>query len=289
MKRSSNESLRVELQGPDGDWSRVGTLFNSSDVNWFTFEDSYWSDPDRHVLGQVFEEKGRAGTYRKTNVSLPGWFSHLLPEGFLRTQVAGKLGIPEVREFPMLRGLGATDLPGAVRVLPDRRVESAEPGEWEDRLQDSDSMPPELKFSLAGVQMKYSVLGTGAGLTVPARDAAGDYILKLPDLRPGFARVPESEHAVMELGRAVGLNVVSSDLVSISDVDGLPAELDGTDTALLIPRFDRSGPSRRIHVEHFGQIMDISSGRPREKYEKSNFEGIGRIASALAVSKRDSK
>lgn len=277
------DSLLVELQGPDGTWLQVGTLFNKADVNWFEFDDAYWGTVNRPVLGQIFEERGRSSGFKKTKVSIPRWFSHLLPEGHLRTQVAEKLGIPEVREFPMLRGLGASDLPGAVRVVESVQHDSDEPHSWEMESNFLTSeMPPELKFSLAGVQMKYSVLETGAGMTVPAKGLAGDFILKLPDLRPGFRGVPESEHAIMELGRAVGLDMVSSRLISLGEVDGLPPELDGLTRGLLIPRFDRIGAARRIHAEHFGQILDISSGRPRDKYERANIEGLGRVAGALA-------
>lgn len=279
------ETLRVELQEPDGKWLHVGTLFNSSDVNWFGFEDSYWAAPNRPVLGQFFEEKGRSGDYRKTKVSLPRWFSHLLPEGYLRSQVAAKLGIPQVREFPMLRGLGETDLPGAVRVVESDTEDSSEPKAWEESAKrPSGERPPELKFSLAGIQMKYSVLQTEAGMTVPAKGLAGDFILKLPDLRPGFQNVPESEHAVMELGRKVGLDMVSSRLIELRSVAGLPKELDVKSRGLLVPRFDRRGSSNRIHAEHFGQIIDISSGRARDKYERANIETIGLVASTLAGS-----
>ena len=54
---------------------------------------------------------------------------------------------------------------------------------------------PPLRFSLAGVQLKFSALmETSKGLTLPVGGAGGDWIVKLPS--PRFDAVPENEYAI---------------------------------------------------------------------------------------------
>src|SRR3546814_20735871 len=89
------------------------------------------------------------------------------------------------------------DLPGAIAI---RRV-------------DGEELPPEaneahahghnrvLRFSLAGVQLKFSAIrneGKGVGLTIPAEGAGGSWIVKMPSQQ--FSGVPENEYA--KIGRA---------------------------------------------------------------------------------------
>ena len=63
-----------------------------------------------------------------------------------------------------------------------------------------------LRFSLAGVQLKFSAMGDArGGLTIPARGVGGDWIVKLPSLQ--FPGVPENEFSMMTLARAVGISV----------------------------------------------------------------------------------
>ena len=64
----------------------------------------------------MFEEHGRFWR-PNAHVALPRWFSHLLPEGRLREAVANAAGVSGQREFELIRRLGATDLPGAIRVI----------------------------------------------------------------------------------------------------------------------------------------------------------------------------
>ena len=61
-----------------------------------------------------------------------------------------------------------------------------------------------LRFSLAGVQLKFSaVMEASGGLTVPAGGMGGSWIVKLPSAR--FAAVPENEFAMLELARRAGI------------------------------------------------------------------------------------
>jgi serine/threonine-protein kinase HipA len=264
-------TLAVQLQTGEGDWVDVGHLHHADNRNWFEFGDSYWRLGDRPVLGQVFEEHGRAW-WPSARVALPHWFSHLLPEGRLRSAVAATAHSHEVNEFDLLELLGSTDLPGALRVVvPDS-----------GRDDDADRDDPLLKFSLAGVQLKFSVYGDGKRLTVPATGQAGNVILKFPDERPNFSRVPEVELACLELARHAGLDVADAALVSPHDVRGLEDwARRSSGMALAVQRFDRRDDDVRVHMEELAQVMDIPSAVERAKYKRANFETIGVLVGAL--------
>ena len=64
----------------------VGRLHRRDDVTRFVFDEGYWNDPNRAVLGLRFEEDPHARHRR--NMRLPPWFSNLLPEGRLREWIA---------------------------------------------------------------------------------------------------------------------------------------------------------------------------------------------------------
>jgi serine/threonine-protein kinase HipA len=264
-------TLAVQLQTGSGDWGDVGQLHHADNRNWFEFGDSYWGlGGVRPVLGQVFEKHERAWR-PNARVALPHWFSHLLPEGRLRSAVAATARSHEVNEFDLLELLGSSDLPGALRVVA--------PDSGRD---DADRDDPLLKFSLAGVQLKFSVYGDGKRLTVPATGQAGNVILKFPDERPNFPRVPEVELACLELARNAGLDVADASLVSPHDVRGLEDwARRSSGMALAVQRFDRRGDDVRVHMEELAQVMDIPSAVEHAKYKRANFEIIAVLVGAL--------
>jgi serine/threonine-protein kinase HipA len=91
---------------------------------------------------------------RPTHVRLPPFFSNLLPEAHLREYLAARGGIHPDCEFFLMWLLGA-DLPGAIEV---RSIDGTSPpavGEESDRSR-RDDQP--FRFSLAGVQLKFSAL-----------------------------------------------------------------------------------------------------------------------------------
>ena len=208
-------------------------------------------------------------------------FSHLLPEGRLRSAVAATAHSHEVNEFDLLKLLGPSDLPGALRVVTvGSRGEYVVPDSQGD--DDLDRDDPLLKFSLAGVQLKFSVYGDGKRLTVPAAGQAGNVILKFPDERPNFSRVPEVELACLMLARSAGLNVADAFLVSPHDVAGLQDwARRSSGMALAVHRFDRRDDDVRVHMEELAQVMDIPSAVERAKYKRANFETIGVLVGAL--------
>ena len=111
-----------------------------------------------------------------------------------------------VREFFLLWGLGR-DLPGAITIRPaDGEAWPPDEQRTADGARDDDHRSDVLRFSLAGVQLKFSAITEAAGgLTIPAGGAGGSWIVKLPSR--GFAGVPENEFSMMTLARLVGMDV----------------------------------------------------------------------------------
>jgi serine/threonine-protein kinase HipA len=206
---------------------------------------------------------------------VPPFFSNLLPEGPLRTYLAGQAGVNPEREFFLLAALG-DDLPGAVTVTALDPVGSALPvaAEPENERKDEASPRGALRFSLAGVQLKFSaMMESSGGLTIPAQGLGGEWIVKLPSM--SFAAVSENEFAMLELARAIGIAVPRIRLVPVSSIQGLPAEAARlTGNALAVERFDRKPGGQRIHMEDFAQVFGIF---PEGKYKSVSYANIARV------------
>lgn len=242
----------------------------------FRLLESYKSLFPRPVLGQVFVDE--PDEVWRSRVRLPVWFSNLLPEGALRELIARKADAKLVHEYALLHQL-RDDLPGNV-ILRDE-----EGGDRTDVLDQSDAQPDASdsvpwKFSLAGVQLKFSATRSGEGsLTIPVSGRGGDWIVKLADQR--FLGVPANEHATMSWARASGIDVPEFELIDASRIAGLDfVGLGMRETqAFAVRRFDRPRPGHRIHIEDFAQIVGVY---PADKYTKINYEGLGRLILAIA-------
>jgi serine/threonine-protein kinase HipA len=246
---------------------RVGTLTFSSEVTRFTYTDT---EPGHPVLGQAFEDA--PGRLRTARMDVPAWFANLLPEHDtpLRRLVADQFGLKEVRSYPLLLALGE-DLPGAVVVRPDDGARPAlsgpEPG---------DEHIGRLAFSLAGVQLKFSMARDGRRFTLPMSGTGGGWIVKLPDR--AFRDVPANEHAVMRWAAAAGVDVPEIELLRGADLVGVPESLVAPDELVYaIRRFDRA-PGGRVHIEDFAQVREVA---PRKKYDNTSYDAIGRVVLAL--------
>ena len=135
-----------------------------------------------------------------------------------------------------------------------------------------------LRFSLAGVQLKFSARATERGLVL---GYAGDRIVKLADQR--FDDVPANESAMSDWARASGLDVPQTELVAVADLAELPADLElRDDRAFVISRFDRS-PSGRIHQEDLAQVLGLSPHEGKDdKYAGTNLDTILRVVATIA-------
>jgi serine/threonine-protein kinase HipA len=258
-----SEPLVVSISGIS-----AGLLEPNNEGSFFQLDESYLRLPNRPVLGQIFEDD--PGRPYRTRQGVPAWFANLLPEGPLRHLIAERAGVHEARSFFLLQLLGH-DLPGAVAIQPS----GGQPAD-EHKLKDPQNGNDEqLKFSLAGVQMKFSAIQEERGLTIPTSGLGGDWIVKLPDRR--FDGVPENEFSMMEFARQSGINVPEIELVPAKSITGLPEEVsDSPGNALAVKRFDRT-PEGRVHIEDFAQVLNLS---PRRKYGATNFDTIGHFVGA---------
>ena len=260
--------LDVLLYGaPIGTLTRVG-----GDRTLFAFNDDYIANENRPVLGLGFKDEFGAliTDFKPTQTKVLPFFSNLLPEGHMRTYLAERAGVNPAREFFLLWVLGS-DLPGAITIRPADG--EAWPPDAHDAA-DHDRRENALRFSLAGVQLKFSAIGEArGGLTIPAKGVGGSWIVKLPSR--DFAGVPENEYAMMTLARLIGIDVPALSLVDIDAIKNLPEGI-GTlkGQALAIQRFDRLADGTAVHIEDFAQIFGVY---PDDKYKKASARGIARV------------
>ncbi|HEY0836361.1 MAG TPA: type II toxin-antitoxin system HipA family toxin [Azospirillum sp.] len=210
--------------------------------------------------------------------NLPPWFAGLLPEGALRALVETEMGRGDHDDFDVIARLGG-DLPGAVCVLPESGVPDAG-FTWKSLDGFKVPVPSGLvKFSLAGVQLKFTAGMMDGRLTAPARGANGRYILKVPSER--HALLPEMEYTAMTLCREAGIATASCRLVPLASVMGLPpAFLDCGGDALLVERFDRTADGGRVHIEDMAQILGAIGDR---KYTMANIETVWNMLRRFSV------
>lgn len=254
---------------------RVGTITNLPyDRNLFVFDDDYINSADRPTLSLGFADaQGRLITApQESQTKVPPFFSNLLPEGPLREYLAKRGSIKEVREFFLLWLLGA-DLPGAV-VVQD--TEGRPLPQIEDSARGKtirNSAEGAMRFSLAGVQLKFSAVGhPDKGLTIPVEGRGGNWIVKLPSQR--FLRVPENEFSMMKLAEAVGIEVAEVGLVPTNEIERLPREMKNDNSnSLYVKRFDRAPDGGRIHAEDFNQVYGQYPAAKYQNFSYGNMAG----------------
>lgn len=200
--------------------------------------------------------------------------SNLLPEGALRELIAQGLKVHIDNEFQILSYLGE-DLPGALIVQP------VDPEEVPENILSShekakavkvEGSVRENKFSLAGVQMKFSVKEKEGRYNLSRGGVLGDWIIKTPSTMHQY--VPLNEFTAMSLASIVGVDIPDIKLVELDKLDNLPqVNLPDEKVAFAIRRFDRH-EGTRIHMEDFAQVL---VKYPHEKYRFGNYEQIGKI------------
>lgn len=246
------------------------------DQSIFSFDDAYANDPDRPTLSLSFkgEQGGLLRDHRPTQTRVMPFFSNLLPEGTLRDYLAKRAGIKPMREYPLLEVLGP-DLPGAVTVRPlgEGVLDDDDEDQHEDET-DGVADQGALRFSLAGVQLKFSAVEKAqGGLTIPASGRGGDWIIKLPSIR--FRGVAANEFSMMRLASAMGMDIPDVELVPLDRIEGLPEGIGKIEEeAFAIRRFDRREDGGRIHIEDFAQVFGVYPG---EKYDKGSYRYLAKV------------
>ena len=208
------------------------------------------------------------------NQRLHPTLSNLLPEGSLRELIAQGLKVHVDNEFHLLTYLGA-DLPGALiaePMEPDDVPDGVLHTHGKARAIRFDKVPPENKFSLAGVQMKFSMKEKDGRYNLSKGDVLGDWIVKTPSTK--HKDVPLNEYTAMKLAEFVGIDIPEIKLVELNKLENLPQiNLPDEKLAFAIKRFDRDDDVR-IHMEDFAQVLVKYA---HEKYNTANYEQIGRI------------
>ena len=256
----------------------IATITNvGNDRTLFAFTDAYASDASRPVLGLGFKDSlgGLLTNFKPTQTKLTPFFSNLLPEETMRNYLAERAGVNPAREFFLLWVLGQ-DLAGAIT------VETADgetlPPSVHQEIEDGTKCEAAMRFSLAGVQLKFSaVQHANSGLTIPATGRGGSWIVKLPS--PRFEGVPENEYSMMELARMLGMDVPEIQLLPINQIASIPEGIEKyggsfkNAQAFVIKRFDRAD-GQAVHIEDFAQVFGVY---PQDKYKKASMRNIAQV------------
>jgi serine/threonine-protein kinase HipA len=251
----------------------VGIIERHEDASLhLRFSEDYREMRGRPTLGQFYVDKLKQPPAGGRH--LPPFFANLLPEGPLRGLVARAAYAREDQELRLLAHAGE-DLPGAVRVV---RVGEFR-GDDRPHVQTAGTRldSERLHFSLAGVQMKLSVVRSDKGFTLPAAGRGGDWIIKAPEAER--AGLPENEYTTMAWAWASGIPVPEFAIVAYGRLAGTELRLAPADAlCLAIRRFDRVGPGK-LHAEDMAQVF----GRmPHEKCDRRlNYETLARAVHVL--------
>lgn len=247
--------------------------------NVLTFADEFKSDPARPTFSLVthpgfpHSEKLLAEPWQRTRKLHPT-LSNLLPEGSLRELIAQSIKVHVDNEFHLFSYLGA-DLPGALVAEP------MEPDEVPARVLSAygrakavkfEKISGENRFSLAGIQMKFSMKQQDGRYNLANGDTLGDWIIKTPSTK--HKDVPANEFTAMTLASLAGIDVPEIKLVELDKLGNLPPiNLPDEQLAFAIKRFDRND-DQRIHMEDFAQVL---VKYPHEKYNSASYEQIGKM------------
>lgn len=200
--------------------------------------------------------------------------SNLLPEGALRAYLAQALKTHTDNEFELFAHLGQ-DLPGALiatAIEPDAIPDYVLDGTAKANAIKPLSQKEKKRFSLAGVQMKFSMREQDGRYQIAETGTLGNWIIKTPSTT--HRHVPLNEYSAMRLAELAGANIPDIRLVEMDRLEGLPAiNLPDEQYAFAIRRFDRL-EGTRIHMEDFAQIL---VKYPQEKYRSANYQQIARV------------
>ena len=267
------EGLKIQLHGID-----VAVIAHyAGGKNILTFNPDFIAVPDhlrpvftlRQMLDPNYLNKPQIRTDK-----IPPVLSNLLPEGVLRELTAKALRCHTNNEFSILAYLGS-NLPGAVIAKP---IKAGDVPAWalEQRLstepQQIDVKHADTKFSLAGVQMKFSSSHVDGRYHIDQEISEDMWIIKTPStVHKG---VPVYEYTCMKLAEVAGADVPEVRLIELTELEGLPSiRLPDEQYAYGIKRFDRSSKGR-IHTEDFAQVFGLY---PSDKYQRVNYEQLGNV------------
>ncbi len=277
MARETVAALKLTLRG-----ETVGYVAGySNGKNVFTLAPEYLDNPNRQPLtlshanpASLVRQLARSHPYISSHQLHPV-LSNLLPEGALRDFLSQAMKVHRDNEFPLLSWLGR-DLPGALIADP---VEASQvpalalqhPGKIESAV--IDIPDSRAHFSLAGIQMKFSMRDQEGRYITGDRNAPGDWIIKTPSTVHPF--VPLNEYTAMTLAAIAGVDIPEIKLIPMSHIQALPnISLPDEPYAYGIRRYDRLPGNQRVHSEDFAQIFFAYA---HDKYSAGSYDQIGKL------------
>lgn len=268
------EALQLTLHG-----QKVGILTHyTGGKNILTFDPEYRALREQDRPTMTLTQRIDPDYLDRVLVSsqrVPAVVSNLLPEGALRELLSEALKIHPANEFPLLAWVG-NNLPGAIIAAPASAGEipvwALSAGNRTEAVQ-IDVKGVAQKFSLAGIQMKFSTVRRDGRYNISAEVGTDDWIVKIPSTL--HRNVPENEYSAMKLAESIGVDIPEISLISLDTLENLPPiQLPDEAHAYAIRRFDRSAQGR-IHTEDFAQVFEFFA---HDKYGKANYE---QVANAL--------
>lgn len=239
---------------------RVGAITTGSDGRLsFRFSEAYKKHVPRPVLSQSFEDDLDKSYRGRKPGQLPPFFANLVHEGRLRELYVKTFGIAHDDDLGLLAAVGR-DLPGAVSIHPSDE-ELPEEGAPDSADSDAERVPEGFRFSLAGVQLKFSMLRQGDRFALPAHDERGNWIVKMD--AGAFPGVVENELGIMTWAREAGFSVPPCEMVDVERLGPVAAYAQSGLKAFAIARYDRDN-GRRIHQEDLAQVVGVE---PDRKYQ----------------------
>jgi serine/threonine-protein kinase HipA len=277
MAQETVAALRLSLQD-----QRIGYVAGySNGKNVFTLAPEYVENDARLTLTLSHTDPASFARQMANNhpyVSaqrLHPVLSNLLPEGVLRDLLSQAMKVHRDNEFPLLGWLGR-DLPGALLAEPVGASEIPQLAlQHHGKIEPTVIDLPDSRahFSLAGVQMKFSMRDQDGRYITGDPAAPGDWIIKTPSTVHPF--VPLNEFTAMTLAAMAGVDIPEIKLIAMSDIEALPhIKLPDETFAYGIRRYDRLPENRRVHSEDFAQIFFAHA---HDKYRKASYDQIGKL------------
>lgn len=256
---SARSILTVSL--PSGEVGRLGRNRHGS-VSWRP--DPAWEAAGQHPrLGVAFLRS--PGPCATSSGLLPAWFENLLPErdSALRYRLCQAHQVSVGDSFGLLGAIGR-NLPGAVEVASLGEVTRTTPTAVEIDLDSSieSEESQRLRFSLAGMQLKFSMSMVNDRLQLGAVGRGTEWVVKLPGA--SYPELPEVEHATMNWARNAGFDVPAHFMAEASNLDGIPEGWNSSfSRGFAVQRFDRRSDGSKIHQEDLCQGLSLL---PNDKY-----------------------
>jgi len=251
--------------------------------NFLSFADEFINDSSRPTFSLITHpnfpnSKKLMSKPWARNQKLHPILSNLLPEGALRELIAQGLKTHIDNEFQILSYLGQ-DLPGALMVTPmepkyvPKSILTTYGKAKAVKFKGNDQ---ENKFSLAGIQMKFSMKEKDGRYNLTKNGELGDWIIKTPSTK--HKNVPLNEYTAMSLASLADIDIPDIKLIELNKLDNLPQiNLPDEKLAFAIKRFDRKpdkSSTTRIHMEDFAQVL---VKYPIDKYNSANYEQVGKV------------